>query len=199
MGDERARWSWAAGIRWVHTYLSLAGFAALLFFAVTGLTLNHADWFESGNERERAWEATVPRELLPQEAEPDAEVLASWLRREHGVRGELHDWSSDGERALLVLKGPGYSVDADLDLRAATASLRERRLNAWAVMDDLHKGRDSGGVWAWIIDISAVVTALSAVTGLWLLFYVRKRRNPGLWVTVVGLAVLAAAAWLLTP
>lgn len=199
MAEERGRWSWAVAVRWVHTYLSLVGFAALLFFAVTGLTLNHADWFESGGEREREWTAAVPRELLEAGTEPDPEAFAAWLRREHGVHGELHDWSSDGERALLVLKGPGYSVDADIELRAASAAVRERRLNAWAVMDDLHKGRDSGSAWSWVIDLGAIVTALSALTGLWLLFYVKKRRNPGLLVTVVGTVVLIAVAWLLTP
>src|SRR5579862_6838483 len=31
--------------RWLHIYLSMASFGILFFFAVTGLTLNHADWF----------------------------------------------------------------------------------------------------------------------------------------------------------
>ncbi len=36
--------------RWLHIYLSMASFAILFFFAVTGLTLNHTDWF-SGQQR----------------------------------------------------------------------------------------------------------------------------------------------------
>jgi len=31
--------------RWLHIYLSMASFGILFFFAVTGLTLNHAEWF----------------------------------------------------------------------------------------------------------------------------------------------------------
>ena len=31
--------------RWLHIYLSMASFAILLFFAVTGLTLNHGESF----------------------------------------------------------------------------------------------------------------------------------------------------------
>jgi hypothetical protein len=31
--------------RWLHIYLSMASFAIVFFFAVTGLTLNHADKF----------------------------------------------------------------------------------------------------------------------------------------------------------
>jgi len=67
------------------------------------------------------------------------------------------------------------------------------------VLDDLHEGRDSGGAWSWIIDVSAVVMAVSALTGLWLLFHVRRRRDPGLLVAGIGSLVLVAVAWIWTP
>src|SRR3982751_4618219 len=31
--------------RWLHIYLSMISFAVVLFFSVTGLTLNHAEFF----------------------------------------------------------------------------------------------------------------------------------------------------------
>lgn len=195
----RSRWHWASVLRWLHTYVSLIGFATLLFFAVTGLTLNHAAWFEDGDERERSWSATVPRELLPEGGEPDEAVLAQWMRTELGLHGEVYDFRVDDERVSLVLKGPGYSADAEIDRASSNADVRELRLNAWAVLDDLHKGRDSGTAWAWVIDVSAVVMAISALTGLWLLLYIKRRRNAGLVVTVIGLLVLGAVAWLWTP
>ena len=45
--------------RWLHIYLSMASFAIVFFFAVTGLTLNHTEWFadqqrtaqRTGNDR----------------------------------------------------------------------------------------------------------------------------------------------------
>lgn len=197
--DERSRWTLAAAARWIHTYLSLAGFGALFFFAITGLTLNHAEWFEEGGERVRSWTVEVPRDMLAAEPEPDYEAIAAWLRREHGVRGELHDWSTDAERLWLAMKGPGRSVDADIELESAKAVVREHWLNAWAVMDDFHKGRDTGMAWSWVIDISALVMALSSLTGLWLLFHVRKRRNPGLLVALVGLVALVATALVFAP
>ena len=33
--------------RWLHIYGSMASLALVLFFAVTGITLNHQDWFAS--------------------------------------------------------------------------------------------------------------------------------------------------------
>src|SRR3954452_4984480 len=35
----------AALMRWLHIYLSMFGLATILFFGVTGITLNHPDWF----------------------------------------------------------------------------------------------------------------------------------------------------------
>src|SRR6478735_376946 len=35
----------AALSRWLHIYLSMVSFAILFFFAATGLTLNHLEWF----------------------------------------------------------------------------------------------------------------------------------------------------------
>ena len=36
--------------RWVHIYVSMLSFAALFFFAVTGITLNHPSWLGAGEQ-----------------------------------------------------------------------------------------------------------------------------------------------------
>src|SRR3954471_16858449 len=41
----------AALMRWTHIYFSMFGLAVLLFFSVTGMTVNHPDWFYGGAER----------------------------------------------------------------------------------------------------------------------------------------------------
>ena len=40
-------------MRWLHIYLSMFGLAAVLFFSVTGITLNHPDWAFGQVERRR--------------------------------------------------------------------------------------------------------------------------------------------------
>ena len=49
----------AAWSRWLHLYLSMLSFLVVLFFAVTGITLNHADWFD-GAQVERKATGTLP-------------------------------------------------------------------------------------------------------------------------------------------
>ena len=53
-----------------------------------------------------------------------------------------------------------------------------------AVINDLHKGRDTGPAWSALIDVSAVLMTLISLTGLVLLFYLKLRRVPGLVVTL---------------
>ena len=111
----------------------------------------------------------------------------------------MYDFAADAERVSIVLKAPGYAADAEIDVASGQARVHVLDLNGWAVLDDLHKGRDSGAAWAWVIDVSAVLMALSALSGLWLVLYVRRRRSPGLVVTLVGTLVLLAVAWLWVP
>ena len=58
------------------------------------------------------------------------------------------------------------------------------------MINDLHKGRDTGPVWSVLIDVSAVLMTFISLTGLVLLFYFKLRRIPGVIVALAG-AVLA--------
>jgi hypothetical protein len=196
---SRGKTSLPALVRWLHTYVSLLGFATILFFALTGLTLNHAAWFESGGEAERWTELECPRAIVGAAGETDEARVAGWLRSSAGARGDVYDFAADAERVSIVLKAPGYAADAEIDVASGQARVHVLELNGWAVLDDLHKGRDSGVAWAWVIDVSAVLMAVSAVSGLWLVLYVRRRRSPGLVVTLVGTLVLLAVVWLWVP
>jgi hypothetical protein len=55
-----------------------------------------------------------------------------------------------------------------------------------AVLNDLHKGRDTGRVWSWVIDISAAFMTLISLTGMILIYFVKKHRFNGLLLAVFG-------------
>src|SRR5207342_1155376 len=40
--------------RWLHIYVSMASFAIVFFFAATGITLNHAEWFGGADRTSNA-------------------------------------------------------------------------------------------------------------------------------------------------
>lgn len=194
MTERHHRFRVPSIVRWLHLYVSLIGFATIFFFAVTGITLNHAEIFESAPPKEREIEEDLPRTLMPETGTPDRVALATHFRAKHHLSGELGDFDADAESCSLVFKGPAYTADITIDRATAHATVRETRLGLAAHLDDLHKGRDTGRIWSIVIDVSAALMAVSSLTGLWLLFYVRRRRVAGLLTTLVGTVVLILLA-----
>src|SRR5437763_13369683 len=81
--------------RWLHVYLSMASFGILLFFAVTGLTLNHIDWFE-GQQRTTQVAGSINRDWLGNEGKDVQKLeIVEQLRRTHNIRGALGDFRID--------------------------------------------------------------------------------------------------------
>lgn len=177
-------------VRWLHLYGSLLGLAATLLFAVTGLTLNHAEWFESGEPAVRTLAGELPVAQLA--GTVDKLAIAERLRAEHHLRGAVSDFSIADDECVVVWKGPAYSADATIERSTGKYQIEESRRPLLALLDDLHKGRDCGPVWSVVIDASAVVLTGLSLTGLWLLLYLKKRRRTGLLVGFVGLVALLA-------
>lgn len=193
----------AALMRWLHIYTSMFGLAAVLFFGATGLTLNHPSWFLDGAESSSDAEGRLDREWLGPEDGPESGIdklaIVEALRARHGVRGALGEFRVDGPECSVSFRGPGYSADAFIDRATGTYRLNALYQGPIAVLNDLHKGRDSGPVWSLLIDVSAVGLVLISVSGLVLLFYLKLRRSPGLVVAVIGTVVVVALALLGVP
>ena len=120
-----------------------------------------------------------------------------YLRNTNGIRGAVKDFRVEDSDCSVSFKGPGYSADALIDRTTGRYELTETRMGFFAVLNDLHKGRDSGKPWAILIDISAVLMTLVSLTGLLLIFFLQKKRLSGLLAASAGalLCYLAYVAW----
>lgn len=167
-------------------------FAVLLFFAVTGLTLNHASWFD-GQERTNQLKGTLNPKWLGKDV--DKLAVVEYFRQAHHITGALHDFRVDDSQCSVSFKGPGYAADAAIDRSTGSYEMTETRMGIWAVMNDLHKGRDTGGVWSMVIDISAVLMTFVSLTGFVLIFFMIKKRFSGLLIFAIGMAVVGLAYW----
>lgn len=204
--SSRRAWSirFAALTRWLHIYASMLGLAAVLFFSVTGITLNHPDWFAGETSRRIEDEGRMPTDLLRSEAPGAVDGVAKLevveqLRREHGVGGALVEFRIDDDECLVAFKGPGYSADAFIDRDDGRYNLSQNHQGFVGVINDLHKGRDAGPVWSVVIDVSAVVLTFISLSGLILIFYLKLRRGPGLAVAMVGTAIVVLLYWFGSP
>ncbi len=182
----------AAAFRWLHIYLSMLGFTTLMFFAITGITLNHPTWF--GGSEQRVEDAFG--ELPPSLVAGDVRKLevAETLRHRHRLKGRVTEFQVDDYECMIVFKGPGYAADAFVDRESGKYTVTTTSGNLTSIFNDLHKGRDAGTVWnTLIIDGSAVLLVLMSLSGFGLLLYLKKRRVSGLLAAVVGTVILIAA------
>jgi uncharacterized protein len=174
--------------RWLHIYLSMASFAILLFFAVTGLTLNHAEWFAQQQTTVQVQGAVETGWVLPGR-EPAKFDLVEYFRVRKGIQGAVNDFRVDESECDISFKGPGYAADAVIERPSGHYRLTITRMGLAAVLNDLHKGRDTGHLWAQIIDLSAVLMALVSLTGMILILFLYKRRLSGLLVLGSGAVI----------
>ncbi len=176
---------------WMSAALSLAG---MLVFAITGVTLNHAGDIPA-TPKVTTLEGAAPMSLLEGLPAADGEDLPlpddlrAWLEKEMSVKAGARpaEWSSD--EIYLAMPRPGGDAWLSIDLGTGDV-LYEETFRGWvSYFNDLHKGRDTGAVWRWFIDIFAVACVVFCVTGLFLLHFHAFRR-PATW-PMVGIGLVA--------
>ncbi len=184
--------------RWLHIYLSMISFAIVLFFSVTGLTLNHADYFagelKTSTEKgtlNATWVNTTDTLRIAK-----LEVV-EYLRKTNQLKGELSEFRIDETECSLSFKGPGYGADVFIDRATGAYEISLMRAGAVGILNDLHKGRDSGKSWSWVIDVSAILMTFVSLTGLILILYIKRKRLSGLTWAVIGLllSILVYVLW----
>jgi hypothetical protein len=177
--------------RWLHIYLSMVSFIIVLFFAVTGFTLNHADWFgnkplikKHSGRMNLKWVKTKDTSAI------DKLNIVEFLRKTNGITGKVSDFRIDDGDVSVSFNGPGYAADTYIDRNTGEYKITETRFGLVAILNDLHKGRDAGKSWGIVIDITAILMTMISLTGIIMLCFIKKKRFKGLLLFLLGLAIL---------
>jgi hypothetical protein len=177
------------------------GLTSLLFFSVTGITLNHPDWF-SAQRSEQFTETVLEPAWLVQFEALDELTRLDYLARELDVRWQLgvpRNIDRDEFEWVLDYQRPGGFATVVLTLETGELVLEQVNNGPVAIMNDLHKGRHAGPVWFYLIDVAAVVCLLFAITGV-LLLYVHAGKRRSTWPLVgLGTFVPFMLYWYLVP
>ena len=182
---------------WMSSAVSLVG---LLLFAITGFTLNHAAEIEASPASiERA--AQLPPALLakvkPDDAPDSKKPLPADVAKFVGEKLQMPatgdaEWSIDTVYLALPRPGGDGWISIDRETGAVTSEVSSR---GWiAYLNDLHKGRNSGPVWKWFIDIFVFACIVFTLTGLVLLWMHSKHRRSTWPIVAAGLAIPALLA-----
>lgn len=172
--DRQRRAFWIKHLHRWHWISSAVSLVLLLMFSVTGFTLNHAARIEAAPRVEKH-DASLPRDLLrllsspATKTAPVADAVADFVAEHTGaeISGKPGDWSDDEVYVSLPRPGGDRWVSIDRETGDVHYEVTDR---GWlAYLNDLHKGRNTGPVWSWFIDVFALACVLFAITGLLLL------------------------------
>ncbi len=193
---------------WISSAICLIG---MLLFAVTGFTLNHAGQIES-KPRVESRDGQLPAELLGQlqsaqarSAQQDKSAAAvalpmdvrDFIQRELkvDVGARAVEWSDD--EAYVPMPRPGGDAWLRVDLKEGAIEYETTDRGWISYLNDLHKGRNTGGAWSLFIDIFAIGCLVFCITGL-LILKMHSERRPLTWPMVgLGLVIPALLALLL--
>jgi len=169
----------------------------MLLFAVTGITLNHAADISSrpivvNLEYTLADAQLNAAQSLQGETVALPDTIRLWLQQQHGLFISPNKTGSveDGEY-YQTLASPGKDVWLAIDLETGVLNYESTDRGWVSYFNDLHKGRDTGAVWRWFIDVFSIACVIFCLSGL-LLLIKQTRTRPSTWPWV-GLGAIIPA------
>jgi len=177
---------------WISAAVSLAG---MLMFALTGITLNHAALIPAKPKVVDRSGTLAPSLLRLIKKTPEASgapipaPVAEAVSKAVGLdpAGRAADWNDD--EVYVAMPRPGGDAWVSVDRASGEIKAETTDQGVIALLNDLHKGRNTGIVWRLFIDVFAAAAILFTGTGLLLLqFHARHRKKT--W-PLVGLGVAA--------
>lgn len=179
---------------WISAAVSLVG---MVLFAVTGITLNHAAQIPA-TPVVKETTSELPQPLLarladfPEETtDPVPAAVARWANETFKVQINDKPTETTADEIYVALATPGGDGWMTIDRSTGEALHEKTTRGAIAWLNDLHKGRNTGVVWYWFIDVFAVACVIFSLTGLALL-WLHARGRPSTW-PIVGLGLLIPA------
>jgi hypothetical protein len=177
---------------WISAAVSLVG---MLMFAVTGVTLNHAGLIPAQPkviDRTATLPPSLLRMLKATPAATDAPLpapVAASVAQAVGLdpSGRPAEWSDD--EVYVAMPRPGGDAWVSVDRASGAIKAETTSQGLIALLNDLHKGRNTGLAWRLFIDVFAAAAILFSGTGLLLLQFHAKHRKKTWPLVGLGLAV----------
>ncbi len=180
--------------RRLHMWTSMTSLLIVLFFSLTGITLNHPDWTFGQPPVSATVTGALPEGAVGTDG-PDLLAVSEFLRSQHRVRGSVTDHSTAGGEASISYRGPGYAADVLVRTADSSFTLTTRSSGFVAIMNDLHKGRNTSTLWTWVIDITAGLLVMMSLTGIVLQATMKRRRRTALLLGLLGTAACVGLIW----
>lgn len=191
--------AWKNGVNWtriLHVYVSMVALLVVMFFGATGITLNHPDWTFGLDAVGADYTGSLPDGWINPDGTVEFLTVSEYLRDAYDVDGDVVDFGSDATDGYISYREPGYSADVFFDLDTGDYRLATEQQGFIGVLNELHKGRDAGSAWSWVVDLSGAFLVGIAVTGLGLQLFLAKRRRSALLWALGGAVTAVIVTWI---
>ncbi len=176
---------------WISAAMSLIG---MFLFSLTGVTLNHAASIPAHPQVVQK-SGTLPASLLrllkptPTEGAPLPAAVAEALSAQVGLdpSGRAGEWSDD--EVYVAMPRPGGDAWVSVNRQTGVIASEVTRQGWISLLNDLHKGRNTGLGWRLFIDAFAAAALVFTGSGLLLLQFHAKHRKKTWPLVGLGFAV----------
>jgi len=179
-------------LRTWHGYLSAFAFLILIFFAATGILLNHPTWSQAKPPiLSQAYITLTSDQIARLKTSPDygaelQKIAAAHLRLE----GQMINAQRDGEEVLIRLQGIRGGSLVTADLTNGKTRIDVDRQYFLAIIDELHRTERAGPVWQAFVDFTGVLLIAVAVLGYGLFLMLRFRLKTALTLSALSLILM---------
>ncbi|MGE8562398.1 MAG: PepSY-associated TM helix domain-containing protein [Acinetobacter bohemicus] len=182
--------------RYVHGWLSAFAFLTLLFFSVTGLLLNHPEWFEPA-KTEQTTQLILPESVLKsiKQQENPSDTILNYVRQQQNVVGRYQSSEVLDNEVMIRLESPAGATDIWVMADTGETEITQKPASTVSMLNDLHRGKNSGLAWSWLIDISAIIVIALSLVGYILFLSIKTRLVTHLVLTAVSLALIILLIW----
>ena len=182
--------------RYVHGWLSAFAFLTLLFFSVTGLLLNHPEWFEPA-KTEQTTQLILPESVLKsiKQQENPSDAILNYVRQQQNVVGRYQSSEVMDNEVMIRLESPAGETDIWVMADTGETEITQKPASTVSMLNDLHRGKNSGLAWSWLIDISAIIVIALSLVGYILFLSIKTRLVTHLVLTAVSLALIILLIW----
>jgi len=182
--------------RYVHGWLSAFAFLTLLFFSVTGLLLNHPEWFEPA-KTEQTTQLILPESILKsiKQQENPSDTILNYVRQQQNVVGRYQSSEVMDNEVMIRLESPAGATDIWVMADTGETEITQKPASTVSMLNDLHRGKNSGLAWSWLIDISAIIVIALSLVGYILFLSIKTRLVTHLVLTAASLALIILLIW----
>ena len=129
--------------RYVHGWLSAFAFLTLLFFSVTGLLLNHPEWFEPA-KTEQTTQLILPESVLKsiKQQENPSDTILNYVRQQQNVVGRYQSSEVMDNEVMIRLESPAGATDIWVMADTGETEITQKPASTVSMLNDLHRGKN---------------------------------------------------------